>query len=75
LLNHYNISSSSFYYNTRLFFNCGIKKTKLTTKGFSYTNDGKKVSDDYIKQLLVELLSVNDPLNPEFFYKTLGSKK
>ncbi|WP_165145620.1 hypothetical protein [Marinitoga sp. 38H-ov] len=44
-------------------------------KGHSYTADGKKVSDDYIKQLLVDLLSIDDPLNPEFFYKTLGSKK
>ena len=38
-------------------------------------SDGKKVSDNYIKQLLVELLFVNDPLNQKFFYKTLGSKK
>jgi hypothetical protein len=75
LLSYYNISSSSFYYNTRLFFDSGIRKRKSTFKGFSYTNDGKKVSDNYIKQLLVELLTVNDPLNSEFFYKTLGSKK
>lgn len=46
LLNRYNISSSSFYYNTRLFFDCGIKKIKSTTKRYSYTNDSKKVSDD-----------------------------
>ena len=75
LLSYYNISSSSFYYNTRLFFDSRIRKRKSTFKGFSYTNDGKKVSDNYIKQLLVDLLSVNNPLNPEFFYKTLGSKK
>lgn len=73
MLSYYNISSNSFYHNTRIFFDSGIKKS--TFKGYSYTNDGKKVSDDYIKQLLVKLLTVNDPLNAEFFYKTLGSKK
>lgn len=35
----------------------------------------KKFLMIYTKQLLIELLSVNDPLNPEFFYKTLGSRK
>ncbi|WP_175420357.1 IS3 family transposase, partial [Marinitoga sp. 1154] len=36
---------------------------------------GEKVYDEYIKKLLVDLLSIDDPSNPEFFYKTLGSKK
>ncbi|WP_165974009.1 DDE-type integrase/transposase/recombinase [Marinitoga lauensis] len=51
------------------------RNRKFYFKGHFYTVDGKKVFDEYIKQLLVELLSVDDPLNPEFFYKTLGSKK
>ena len=74
LFNHYNISSSTFYYNTRLFF--VVKRTRKSHfKGFSFTTNGEKVSDDYIKKLLLDMLSISDPSNPEFFYKTLGSKK
>ncbi|MBM7558544.1 IS3 family transposase [Marinitoga litoralis] len=75
LLHHYHICQSSFYYKTILFFDTGVHKRQSSFKGYSFTVDGKKVSDTYIKQLLVDLLSVNNPLNPEFFHKTLGSKK
>jgi len=74
LLNYYNISSSTFYYNTRLFF-VVKRKRKSHFKGFSFNTDGEKVSDDYIKKLLFDMFSVSNPSNPEFFYKTLGSKK
>ena len=74
LLKRYNISSSTFYYNTRLFF-VVKRKRKSYFKGFSFNTNGEKVSDEYIKKLLFDILSVSNPSNPEFFYKTLGSKK
>ncbi len=47
------------YMGNSLFF--VVKGTrKPHFKGFSFTSDGEKVSDDYIKQLLINLLSVDN---------------
>ncbi|NUV00582.1 integrase, partial [Marinitoga sp. 1154] len=76
LLNRYKIKRSTFYFKSRLFFtvNRYSRKNKYF-KGYSLNTKGEKVYDEYIKKLLVDLLSIDDPSNPEFFYKTLGSKK
>ena len=58
------------------------KFTKYSKPGPRYTSYPTALEfkddflyDDYIKKLLLDMFSISDPSNPEFFYKTLGSKK
>ena len=60
LLNYFHMSSSSFYFKTRLFFVVETIKAKAKQKrfvGFSYTINGQIVEDERIKKILSKLFT------------------
>ena len=69
------MSSSSFYFKTRLFFIVETIKAKPKQKrfvGFSYTINGQIVEDERIKEIIISIYENN---NPTFYFKSLGDKK
>lgn len=78
LLDYFHMSSSSFYFKTRLFFVVDTIKVKPKQKrfvGFSYTIDGQIVEDERIKQIIISIYSNSNPNDPTFYFKSLGDKK
>ncbi|PNR94079.1 DDE-type integrase/transposase/recombinase, partial [Petrotoga sp. 9PWA.NaAc.5.4] len=72
------MSSSSFYFKTRLFFVVETIKAKPKQKrfvGFSYTINGQIIEDEHIKEIIISIYENNNPNDPTFYFKSLGDKK
>ena len=72
------MSSSSFYFKTRLFFIVETIKAKPKQKrfvGFSYTINGQIVEDERIKKIIISIYSNNNPNDPTFYFKSVIDKK
>lgn len=76
LLNFFEIKKSTFYYNNRLFFSLNFfNSSNSNRRGFSFTVSGSTFSDSDLYELFNKLYSIDDPNDPYYYVRTLGSKK